>query len=63
MLRQGVQMGMKLTAEIASGNAPKELDIDLDPELAASLNKVLLIADQVLYFVEQERASMNRSSN
>lgn len=58
MLRQGVQMGMKLTAEIASGNAPKELDINIDPKLAASLNQVLGIADQVLYFVEQERAAL-----
>lgn len=56
-LRQIVQMGAKLTAEIARGNTPKELDIEIDPALAASLNKVLVIADQVLYFVEQERSA------
>jgi hypothetical protein len=59
MIRQGVQMGMTLTAQIANGNMPKELNIDVDPELAASLYKVLFIADQVLYFVEQERATMS----
>jgi hypothetical protein len=56
-LRQIVQMGAKVTAEIAQGNAPKELNIEIDPALAASLNKVLVITDQVLYFVEQERSA------